>query len=103
MKIFMKFFLKLTKNVLLKVSLIILKQKSFTQKVSLIILKQKKSRIYFQRNILNDIHRRLTENEAIIVVRELSLKNIYAHKRQRLIIMYIIISLFCGIIRISST
>ncbi len=65
MKIFMKFFLKLTK------------------KVSLIILKQKKSRINFQRNILNDINRRLTEKEAI---REFTLKNIYG---QRLIFLII--------------
>jgi hypothetical protein len=61
----MKFFLKLTK------------------KVSLIILKQKKSRINFQRNILNDINRRLTEKEAI---REFTLKNIYG---QRLIFLII--------------
>jgi len=51
-----------------------------------------KKSIYFESNILNDIHRRLTENETIILVREFTfdqiLKNIYAHKAQRLIIIF---------------
>jgi hypothetical protein len=51
-----------------------------------------KKSIYFESNILNDIHRRLTENETIILVREFTfdqiLKNIYAHKVQRLKIIF---------------